>query len=127
MAESRLITSRSLAGLRPVGRRGQTVVEAYPQIVAYLARVCSPEHAELLAEPNPDPQRGMVDWFTAVEGSIRAYRDLDPGTKSAIDSRVGALVGDIQRLAQKLQGSASASDQVLGELLDLALQVPDRD
>src|SRR5215470_1914505 len=100
-----LITTTEQAGLRPLGLHGQPVAEAYGQIARYLARAFSPKHAALFAEPNFQVRPGMVEWYAELK----------------------RLVDAITRKATELVASKEPSEQLLGQLLQLALKVPSND
>jgi hypothetical protein len=45
--------------------------------------------------------------------------------RPAVQAELDRLVGDIRRLSERLRASARESDRFLGEMLSLALEVPD--
>ena len=102
------------------GVGGQLAVQHWEQLTQYLKRALSPRHAALFAEPNPDPEKGSIDWYAAV-----ALTSLDPATQDAVRGQLMPMVAEIQAAAEKLRGSASEGERFLGELLRLALEIPD--
>src|SRR5205823_6891287 len=63
-----LVAQTRNAELHALGTGGQLAVLAWDQVTQYLRRTLSPAHALLFAEPNFDPERGTVDWYT--EGAV---------------------------------------------------------
>jgi hypothetical protein len=120
-----LVATTHQEGLRPVGTGGQLTIHAYEQLVRYLRRMLSEDHARLLAEPNFNPARGTVDWYTETDQDIVPLSAADPDQRQAVESRLAELRDDIQRQAGALSRSDSGGDRQLGEMLRLALEVPD--
>ena len=107
------------------GVGGQLAVQHWDQLTQYLRRALSPRHAALFAEPNPDPEKGSIDWYAPGSGPAVALTDLDPATQDAVRGQLMTMVAEIQAAAEKLRGSASEGERFLGELLRLALEIPD--
>lgn len=124
MADRSLIATTRQDGLRSLGIHGQPVAEAYAQITRYLARVLSPAHAALFAEPNFAVRPGEVEWYAAVDGTAVARPALPPEQQPAFDATLAKLVDEIGRQAASLAQSKDSGDQLLGQLLELALKVP---
>jgi hypothetical protein len=112
-------------GLRPVGTGGQLAVHAYEQLVRYLRRALSDEHARLLAEPNFNPARGTVDWYTETDGDVIPLEEADPARRRTVEGRLAEMRDEIAGKAEALARSDSGGDRHLGEMLRLALEVPD--
>jgi hypothetical protein len=120
MARSLAATTRD-AELRALAAGGQPVAGAWAQITGHLTRRLSAAHAAIFAEPSPDPARGTTDWYAEGEGAIGALDD-DP----ARAARFEALVGEIRAESQRLLAERDEGLRLLGELLRLALEVPER-
>jgi hypothetical protein len=108
------------------GVGGQLAVQHWEQLTQYLRRALSPRHAALFAEPNPDPEKGSIDWYATGSGPAYPLPSLDPAAQEAVRADLMRMVAEIQGAADKLRGSASEGDRFLGELLRLALEIPDQ-
>lgn len=124
MADPTAIASTD-AALRPLGAGGQPAVEAWPQIAAHLRRARGPDHAALFAEPVADRGRGTIDWYAAGEGEAVPLDRLDPAARAAAEARLAALFRDIEAEAAALKESPREGDRLLGDMLRLAMRVPD--
>ncbi|WP_137124503.1 hypothetical protein [Roseomonas sp. HF4] len=108
------------------GVGGQLSVQHWEQLTQYLRRALSPRHAALFAEPNPDPERGSIDWYAPGAGTAVPLPQLDPDAQQAALATLMPMVAEIQAAAAKLHGSANEGERFLGELLRLALEIPDQ-
>jgi hypothetical protein len=122
-----LVAQTRNAELHALGTGGQLAVLAWDQVTQYLRRVLSPAHARLFAEPNFDPERGTIDWYTEGTEPPRPLATLDPAARAEVEANLGRLVADIQGQSASLKASARESDRFMGEMLGLALEVPDGD
>lgn len=125
MAETSLIATTEAAALRPLAVGGQTVIGSVWQITAHLRRARGPDHAALFAEPTADATRGIIDWYGPGEGEAPPLASLPPDARAAAEARLAALFADIAAEAAALKASAREGDRLLGELLSLAVRVPD--
>jgi hypothetical protein len=123
------IATRSVSGLRAQGTGGQTVQQAYQAIVHYLRRALSESHALLLAEPNPSDRGGMIDWYTEASDAAGAVPidAVAPERRGAIYARLAALMNDIRARAEELKSSSRQSERLLGQMLLLALEIPNEE
>lgn len=124
MADPTAIASTD-AALRPLAAGGQSAVEAWPQITAHLRRARGPEHAGLFAEPVADRGRGTIDWYAAGEGEAVTLDRLAPEARAAAEARLAVLFRDIEAEAAALRESPREGDRLLGDMLRLAMRVPD--
>ncbi|WP_144300308.1 hypothetical protein [Elioraea rosea] len=125
MAETSLIATTEAAGLRPLAVGGQGVTGAAWQIAAHLRRARGPDHAALFAEPTADAARGIIDWYAPGEGDAVPLASLEPGARAEAEARLASLFADISAEATALKASPREGDKLLGELLSLAMRVPD--
>ena len=122
-----LIATTRNAELQVLGTGGQLAVQAWDQITGYLRRARSPAHAALFAEPNPDPDRGITDWYAAGQGAAPPLETLPEAAQEAARAEFTRLYGDIREEAERLRASTRESERFLGELLALALITPATD
>jgi hypothetical protein len=127
MATHQLVTTTSQEGLHAVGTSGQTANSAYDQLSRYLAQQLSAEHARLLAEPNLNPSRGLIDWYSEAEGPARAFTELDEAARRGADDRLARLVGDVLAEGDELAKSKDGGKRLLGQMLKLAIELPSED
>lgn len=81
-----------------------------------IARHLSPEHARLLARP--EPVAGGLAWFTDGVARTR-YADLPADGRRALDAALGAILSDIRRLAE------SGASPAVREAWPALREVPD--
>ena len=122
-----LIATTRNAELQVLGTGGQLAVQAWDQISGYLRRARSPAHAALFAEPNPDADRGITDWYAGVQGAAPPLESLPEAAQEAARAEFTRLYGDIREEADRLRASTRESERFLGELLALALITPATD
>jgi hypothetical protein len=92
-----------------------------------LRRARSPAHAALFAEPNPDADRGITDWYAGVQGAAPPLESLPDAAQEAARTEFARLYGDIREEADRLRASTRESERFLGELIALALITPATD
>jgi hypothetical protein len=122
-----LIATTRNAELQVLGTGGQLAVQAWDQISGYLRRARSPAHAALFAEPNPDADRGITDWYAGVQGAAPPLESLPDAAQEAARAEFARLYGDIREEADRLRASTRESERFLGELIALALITPATD
>jgi hypothetical protein len=122
-----LIATTRNAELQVLGTGGQLAVQAWDQISGYLRRARSPAHAALFAEPNPDADRGITDWYAAGQGAAPPLESLPEAAQEAARAEFTRLYDDIREEADRLRASTRESERFLGELIALALITPATD
>ena len=122
-----LIASTRNAELQVLGTGGQLAVQAWDQISGYLRRARSPAHAALFAEPNPDADRGITDWYATGQGDAPLLESLPEPAQEAARAAFTRLQADIREEADRLRASTRESERFLGELISLALIIPSSD
>ncbi len=126
MAGATLVRT-TLAGVRPLGVRGEPLHHAEAQIRAVIRRRLGDRHFHLLAEPEPHDLGGRIDWYSGCHGPIQAITDLPEGARNAARGDIDALLADIDRLGQSLETAASDDGQLAGRALRLAAKRPSDD
>lgn len=124
MSQGAPIATTANTGLQALGTGGQLAIHAWDQIASYLRRTRGEAHAALFAEPNPDPDRGIVDWYDAQGGEATPIARLPAEQAEAANAELERLVADIQADAARLSASKQPGERFLGELLAQALRVP---
>ena len=122
-----LIATTRNAELQVLGTGGQLAVQAWDQISGYLRRARSPAHAALFAEPNPDADRGITDWYATGQGEAPPLESLPEPAQEAARAAFTRLQADIREEADRLRASTRESERFLGELISLALIIPSSD
>jgi len=122
-----LIATTGNADLQALGTGGQLAVHSWEQITGYLSRRHGPAHAALLAEPNPDPARGVTEWYTEGEGPAPPLDHLPAAEQDAARAEFTQLFNDIRADIAVLRGSQREDERFLAELLSLALITPATD
>jgi hypothetical protein len=113
---NRLLTTRANE-LRALGTGGQLAWQTYAQLRQFLLTTLGPTHASLLAEPAFDSDRGTIDWYTNASGVPTV---ADAIVRAHLDDLLSAIRIEVARLT----ASDSASERLLGDLLALAMYVP---
>ena len=122
-----LIATTQNATLQALGTGGQLAVHAWEQITGYLTRKHGPAHAALLAEPNPDPARGVTDWYAEGEGQAVPLENLPAEQQAPVRAEFTRLYNEIRADIDTLKQSRTEGDRFLAELLSLALITPTTD
>jgi len=122
--EASLIATTPNAELQPLATGGQIVIQVWQQISGHLRQALSPEHAALLAEPQPDQDRGVTDWYSEASGPVVAMEEMPEPARSAARDTLTRLVQGVRAEVTKLRASRRDADKLLAELLALALVTP---
>lgn len=124
MSERRLVATSNARDYRPLSVAGRQAINTYDQLVGYVRRSLSADHAALFAEPLPDEGKGTIDWYAEIGPDARPLTSLDEADQQAARTRLAGLREDINALAAGLSRSNQASGRQLGELLQRALEIP---
>lgn len=119
-----LIATTSNAELQTLGTGGQRAIQSWDQIVGYMQRTLGAEHAALFAEPNPDPDRGITDWYAQSDGQAAILGAMEGAAREQAAATLARLHGDIRAASERLRESRREDERFLGEMLSLALIVP---
>jgi Mg-chelatase subunit ChlD len=122
VTETRLVSTTPLAGLRPLGSRGQAAIDSYRQLRAAVESRLGSDHAALFARPERRSDGG-IDWFTDKAGPIRRLEELDHETRQAAFLDLQGKVAELSQLAHRLREGGSDSARMLGGLLEAALNM----
>lgn len=122
------IAESSLTGLRPTGVGGRRVLDSWEQIHHVLRDVrtagdnATTSVADLFAEPEMQPGGGIV-WF-GPQGTVRAYRDLDPPGQLALRRTLDDQLRLIAVKVAELRGKNDSSSSDLAATLENAQKLP---
>ena len=117
-----LTTERSRAQL--IGARGQWVISAYQQMARFIELRLGTGRASLFAEPVIAAH--AIDWFTAAEGEVKAFAQLNAPEQAALLAETRRRVAELQQLAQSLSASPQSDQALIGEMLQGMLTFPDQ-
>jgi hypothetical protein len=126
VAQTFLVTSRD-SDARSLAIQGQSIIQAYLRIHAYISEKMGESHAALFAEPNADRSRGTIDWYAEPIGDVIRFVDAGEVEKQSAATQIDTTVNGITQLAQELVSQSDPEDQLLGQLLQLALEVPSKE
>lgn len=107
-----------------IGVRGQWVISYHQQIARFLGARLSQNHVLLFAEPVVTAN--TIDWFTAAEGEIKPFAQLDEAEQATLLRQTQSLIADIQNLSRELSASPQSDQHLIGELLNNMLVFPDQ-
>ena len=123
--DATLLRTTRNADLIALGTGGQRVARCWDQITAHLAAALGPDHARLFAEPSFNAADGTIAWYAEAEGSATPIEEVPEPQQGAARERLATLVQEVQAAAARLKQGKREEERLLGELLDLALVVPD--
>lgn len=126
--QNALLATTPQRDLLAQGVAGRLAHQHWEQIAGHLRRTLGPVHAALFAEPNPDPERAVIDWYAPPglpDTPALALPDASPEARAAAESALGRLTADIRAEAARLAAAPGEGERFLGELLRLALEIPD--
>lgn len=123
--DATFLRSTRNADLEALGTGGQRVARCWNQITGYLATSVGPRFASLFAEPSFNAADGTVDWYANLEGDPAPLDSLPEPQRAAARAELAKLLAEVQAAAQRLKQSRRDEDRFLGDLLDLALVIPD--
>jgi hypothetical protein len=121
-----LIATTRNADLQSLGTGGQRAVHVWDQLVGYVRRRFGAPHAALFAEPNPDPDRGTIDWYADGAGAIRLDALPEP-QQAGVRAELERLLGELSAESERQRKSTREDERFLGEMLGLALVTPGAD
>ena len=127
MPERHLVATTNAREFRSLSAGGQRAINSYDQLVGYVRRSLSAEHAGLFAEPFPDESKGTIDWYADISGDAKPLSSLTEAEQQAARDRLATLTGEIRTVADSLSSSSQSNSKKLGEQLNLALQFPSDD
>lgn len=119
------ITSTPRASVHTLAVQGILVCECHTQIVDIVRSRCGEAHVLLFAEPVFDPDRGVVDWYTPVQGKPVTLASLDADTRQRVRQRFSAMAEDIRACVKPLRATGDHRRALAGDILELALRYPD--
>jgi len=123
MEPSLIATTRNV-DLQPLATGGQIAIQVWQQIAGHLRQNRSPQHAALLAEPQPDQDRGVTDWYSEASGSSALLEEMPEPARQAARDTLTRLVQGVNSEIAKLRANRRDADKLLAELLALALVTP---
>lgn len=118
----RLLTITRLDGYRPISVGSHHAYDSWDQIHRFLELKLGRVHADLFAEPGVGG--GEVVWYATTEADPIPCAQATPDMQAAATQRLGALVADINRLADELDRSRDPSDRRWAAMLRAVLQLP---
>lgn len=121
------LVTTTLAGVRPLGMRGEPLHLAHDQIRGAIRRRLGERYARLLAEPQSYDAGRAIDWYTAASGPVVAYADLPEARQQALLGEIDGLLGDIEALARRFGESDNEDGRLLGQAIRLATRRPSND
>jgi hypothetical protein len=118
------LVSTTLAGVRPLGMRGEPLHMAHDQIRGALRRRLGERYARLLAEPQSYDGGRAIDWYAAATGPVVRFADLPPARQQALHDEIDGLLADIEALGRRFGESDNEDGRLLGQALSLSVQRP---
>lgn len=123
VATTHLLTTQR-SRIQFIGVRGQWVISAYQQMARFIEFRLGGNHTLLFAEPVI--AANTIDWFTAVEGQVKPFAQLNKAEQAMLLQEIRPLVADLQHLVQSLRASPQSDQLLIGEILQNMLTFPDQ-
>ncbi len=120
-----LIATTPKHQMHALAYQGIIVMDSYPQLSRLLRQELGDNYVLLFAEPVTNPADNCIDWYTPVQGAVRALPELPAEKQNAVRSRLLGMAGEISRISRQLQNAQEQSRVVGGHILELALRYPD--
>ncbi len=111
--------------LHPLGVRGQRVIDLHQQLAGLLRVRLGPSHAGFFAEPVTGRSGDEIVWYSDAPGAIVKLGEAVDEARTAGESRLGALIGEIEVLIEDLAGSGDPAGEFNAESLRQALVCPE--
>ncbi|MGL4685765.1 MAG: hypothetical protein ACRCVY_03280 [Commensalibacter sp.] len=124
MLPGQIVKNTNFKQLRPLGLGGQLVIENWHILQEILMHGVGQECAALLLEPVIDRQRGEVDWYLP---SPMPPELKTPLTREQLVNRAHQLIEKGRQLATRMVQSSDSFERQKGEMLTLALTIPNDD
>ena len=122
-----LITSTPRSAVHPLAVQGILVPECHTQIVDIVRSRLGEAHVLLFAEPVFDTDRGVIDWYTPVQGTPARLGSLDADAQQRVRGRFIAMADEIRACVKPLKAVGDSRRGLAGDILELALLYPDED
>jgi hypothetical protein len=123
-SESGPIATTRNDDFQALGTGGQLVIQAWAQVTAHLRRALGNEFAAFLAEPVPDLERGVTDWYARSGGPVVELEAMPPAEQTSARDELTRLYTIIRAEGDRLRASIRESERYLGEQISLALTTP---
>jgi hypothetical protein len=121
------IASTPRSSIHPLAVQGILAPECHAQLTDIVRSRLGETHVLLFAEPIFDTDRGVVDWYTPVQGTPVRLADLAPDPQQRARSRFVAMADDIRACVKPLKAVGDSRRSLAGDILELALRYPGED
>ncbi len=119
-----LVTTRSAVEIR--GVYGQSVLDLHGQMRRLLAQnTGDPAVGNVFAEPQINPVRGEIAWYTEADGPILPVAKLSPDAQQALWSRLDSLRAQIKSAAERYIASGTQTAGTRADTFRAMLTVTD--
>ncbi len=118
----KIIYSANLQDYRPMIWYGTPVYERYSQLYGLLAEGLGAEYAEFLAEPLVQPAKAT--WLSGYITKGTEFTKLNTERQEYFRGRLQSMLTRIKTFANELKNDADPHRKELGELLEMAVEVP---
>lgn len=125
MATKKIIYSANLQDFRPVIWYGLPVHERYTQLNNILTEGLGEEYAAFISEPLI--KNNQAHWLSGYITNGKEFTKLNPDKQELIRVKLQNMLNRIKGFASELKTAQDPHQQELGELLELATEVPSLD
>ena len=125
MAIKKIIYSANLQDYRPVIWYGVPVYDRYVQLRDLLTQGLGTQYSDFLSEPLI--KNGKANWLSSYISNGTEFTKLNTERQEFIRVKLQQILNKIKAFANELKDSADPHQKELGELLELAIEVPSFD
>ncbi len=120
-----LVTSTPKADFHSLAFQGIMAYSCFPQIRDMLQRKFGDEYFLIFAKPVENPENGVIDWYTPVQGQPAPLAKSPPEKQQAILAQIQSMGQAIHTYAEELSHSPDPFKVTRGNILKLILMYPD--
>ncbi|MDQ1353631.1 MAG: serine protease [Acidobacteriota bacterium] len=125
------IYSNYLTELKPIIWYGEVLYTRYRQLSSILKERLGEEYAYFLAEPSISTEamqgKAKALWFSDYVHNAKPFSALSDRQQQKVGVRLKQIIEQVTWLAKKLQTEENIQSKQMGELLQLALEIPAMD
>lgn len=119
------IKSSQLSDFEALGVSGEPIYRASSQILTLIEKELGIETASIFATPIRDDKNNIVDWYSSINGEVKAYKNLSEFEKSRIWNILNEEFSKVKTLSNRLlQNVSNETSQTYGRLLQSIQNFP---
>lgn len=120
-----IVATTRIDRVQAIDIAGQPVTAAVEAIIAHVEARFGATHARLFARPRV--AGAFMEWQSEAVGPIARFVDLPPAERERVQQGLGPLIGTLRGESARLAASGEDTEQLLGQRLAAALELPGLD